>query len=56
MGVGQVEPMGLVKVFGNFMEGQRYTVVEKGGSAYGNIARNGSLDVYAMSNTKEFEL
>jgi len=54
--VGPVEPMGLIKVFGNFMEGQRYTVVEKGGSAYSNIARNGSLDVYAMSNTKEFEI
>lgn len=53
---GPVEPMGLVKVFGNFMEGQRYTVVEKGGSGYDNIARNGSLDVYAISNTKEFEI
>ncbi len=31
-------------------------MVEKGGSGYDNIARNGSLDVYAMSNTKEFEI
>ncbi|MFU1859384.1 hypothetical protein ACK8HY_20465 [Sphingobacterium sp. NGMCC 1.201703] len=53
---GPVEPMALIKVFGNFMEGQRYTVVEKNGYTYDNIARNGSLEVYAVSNTKEFQI
>lgn len=53
---GPVEAYGLVKVFGNFMDGQMYDVVEKDGSVYSNIAGNGSLDVYAISNTNEFEI